>query len=425
MGDRGVRCFLWIRFRPLTASAKAVGAKRLPGQHRPAELAAAQFRASGRTSDDLTGFTERMDPRVAWSCRSCPAASPARSPAGPSRPTCVVVGSGVAGLTAALHLREAGRHVTVVTKDNIDDGSTRWAQGGIAAVLDPLDTPEAHASRHRGRRRRAAATRRAVRVLVDRGPGPGTRADRDWAPTSTATTTARSMLTREGGHHANRIVHAGGDATGAEISAAPCTRRCARDPWIALVEHALGPRPPHATPPAGPAGVTLHVLGEGTDDGVGAVTGPRGRAGHRRDGPGLRVDHQPGRSPPATASRWPSGPAPTVDRPGVRAVPPDRRCFTCLGTARAPAAPGLRGAARRGRPPGRRRRQALHGRPARAGRARPPRRGRQGHPPAACWPTAPTTCTSTPGTWAASSWHRFPTILAVLPGRRRRPGHRA
>ena len=49
----------------------------------------------------------------------------------------IVVGSGVAGLTAALHLREAGLHVTVVTKVNIDDGSTRWAQGGIAAVLDP------------------------------------------------------------------------------------------------------------------------------------------------------------------------------------------------------------------------------------------------------------------------------------------------
>src|SRR6476660_3866776 len=57
----------------------------------------------------------------------------------------VVVGSGVAGLTCALHLRDAGLHVTVVTKVNIDDGSTRWAQGGIAAVLDPVDTPRAHA----------------------------------------------------------------------------------------------------------------------------------------------------------------------------------------------------------------------------------------------------------------------------------------
>src|SRR5256885_13384685 len=58
----------------------------------------------------------------------------------------VVVGSGVAGLPAALHARGAGLRVTVVTKVNIDDGSTRWAQGGIAAVLDPRDTPAAHAA---------------------------------------------------------------------------------------------------------------------------------------------------------------------------------------------------------------------------------------------------------------------------------------
>ena len=76
----------------------------------------------------------------------------------------VVVGSGVAGLTCALHLREAGLHVTVVTKVNIDDGSTRWAQGGIAAVLDPLDTPAAHAARHAGRRGRALRPGRGRRA---------------------------------------------------------------------------------------------------------------------------------------------------------------------------------------------------------------------------------------------------------------------
>ena len=102
----------------------------------------------------------------------------------------IVVGSGVAGLTAALHLREAGLHVTVVTKVNIDDGSTRWAQGGIAAVLDPLDTPAAHARGHRGRRGRACATRR--RSGAGRGgPGPAAGADPDRAPSSTATRTAR------------------------------------------------------------------------------------------------------------------------------------------------------------------------------------------------------------------------------------------
>jgi L-aspartate oxidase len=179
----------------------------------------------------------------------------------------VVVGSGVAGLTCALHLREAGLHVTVVTKVNIDDGSTRWAQGGIAAVLDPLDTPAAH----------AADTLvagvglcdpDAVDALVSEGPARvrelirwGTRFDRH--PDGSL------MLTREGGHHANRIVHAGGDATGAEVQRS-LHAAVRRDPWIRLMEHALVLdllRDPNGRA----CGVTLHVLGEGSDDGVGAV----------------------------------------------------------------------------------------------------------------------------------------------------------
>ena len=186
----------------------------------------------------------------------------------------IVVGSGIAGLTAALHLRETGLHVTVVTKVNIDDGSTRWAQGGIAAVLDPLDTPVAH----------AADTEiagvglcdpAAVRVLVEEGP---TRlrelmrvgAEFDRHPDGSL------MLTREGGHRADRIVHAGGDATGAEVQRA-LHAAVGRDPWIRLVEHALvldllrapgsGGRPGRA------CGITLHVLGEGSEDGVGAILG--------------------------------------------------------------------------------------------------------------------------------------------------------
>src|ERR687887_2089307 len=172
----------------------------------------------------------------------------------------VVVGSGIAGLTAALHLRAAGLHVTVVTKVNIDDGSTRWAQGGIAAVLDPLDTPAAH----------AADTEvagvglcdpAAVRVLVEEGPTRvrelirlGASFDRNADGTL--------MLTREGGHHANRIVHAGGDATGAEVQRA-LHAAVHRDPWIRLVEHALVlDLLRDATGRA--CGVTLHVLGEGS-----------------------------------------------------------------------------------------------------------------------------------------------------------------
>ncbi|MFC7243598.1 L-aspartate oxidase [Catellatospora aurea] len=196
-----------------------------------------------------------------------PRALPAR-PASWFEPTdVVVIGSGIAGLTAALHLREAGLHVTVVTKVNIDDGSTRWAQGGIAAVLDPLDTPAAHAQDTLVAGV-GLCDPAAVDVLVTEGPARVRElikmgAEFDRHPDGSL------MLTREGGHHANRIVHAGGDATGAEVQRA-LHAAVRRDPWIRLVEHALVLD--LLRDAAGRAcGVTLHVLGEGTEDGVGAV----------------------------------------------------------------------------------------------------------------------------------------------------------
>ncbi|HET8682109.1 MAG TPA: L-aspartate oxidase [Micromonosporaceae bacterium] len=179
----------------------------------------------------------------------------------------VVVGSGIAGLTVALHLREAGLHVTVVTKVNIDDGSTRWAQGGIAAVLDPLDTPAAHA-RDTLVAGVGLGDPAAVDVLVREGPARVRElmrlgAEFDRHPDGTL------MLTREGGHLANRIVHAGGDATGAEVQRA-LHAAVRRDPWIRLVEHALV-LDLVSTADGRAGGVTLHVLGEGSEDGVGAV----------------------------------------------------------------------------------------------------------------------------------------------------------
>ena len=56
----------------------------------------------------------------------------------------IVVGSGIAGLTVALTARTAGHSVLLVTKAQLEAGSTRWAQGGIAAALGEGDTPEQH-----------------------------------------------------------------------------------------------------------------------------------------------------------------------------------------------------------------------------------------------------------------------------------------
>ena len=71
-----------------------------------------------------------------------PARLGAPAPGWTARADVVVVGSGIAGLTAALHARAAGR-VVLVTKSLLDAGSTRWAQGGIAAALAGDDSPAA------------------------------------------------------------------------------------------------------------------------------------------------------------------------------------------------------------------------------------------------------------------------------------------
>ncbi|MEU6079934.1 L-aspartate oxidase [Streptomyces sp. NPDC047108] len=182
----------------------------------------------------------------------------------------VVVGSGVAGLTAALRCAAAGRRTVVVTKARLDDGSTRWAQGGIAAALGDGDTPEQHLDDTLVAGA-GLCDERAVRTLVTEGPDAVRRLISTGAVFDTSAETGAIELTREGGHHRRRIAHAGGDATGAEISRALV--EAVRDAGLETVENALVLD--LLTDAEGrTAGVTLHVMGEGRRDGVGAVHAP-------------------------------------------------------------------------------------------------------------------------------------------------------
>ncbi|MDP2287742.1 MAG: L-aspartate oxidase [Actinomycetota bacterium] len=183
----------------------------------------------------------------------------------------IVVGSGIAGLTTALHARRAGLSVLLVTKATVNEGSTQWAQGGIAAALADDDSPAEHLEDTLVAGV-GLCDEEAVRVLVTEGPGAvrglmrlGARFDTDPG--------GAISLSREGGHHRDRIAHAGGDATGAEISRA-LVQAVARDPGIELVENALALD--LITDASGATqGITLHVMGQGQRDGVGAALAPQ------------------------------------------------------------------------------------------------------------------------------------------------------
>jgi len=182
----------------------------------------------------------------------------------------IVVGSGIAGLTAALRLRQRVDRVLLVTKTVLSEGSTQWAQGGIAAALDPADSPQEHL--HDTLVAGAGiCDQEAVTILVSEGPARvrelvalGTEFDRG--------PDGEISLTREGGHRRDRIAHAGGDATGKEISRAliAALHRVKDDPGIEVLEHALVVDLLQDKD-ARVCGVTLHVIGEGQNDGVGAA----------------------------------------------------------------------------------------------------------------------------------------------------------
>jgi L-aspartate oxidase len=134
----------------------------------------------------------------------------------------VVVGSGVAGLTAALDAAENGVRVLVVTQGDVAEGSTGWAQGGLAAVVAEHPVPGDDVPLHMEDTLVAGAglcDRTAVKtILGEAGRAVGRLAAR--GAIFDVDTDGRWLRTREGGHSAARVIRAGGDATGAEVSRA-------------------------------------------------------------------------------------------------------------------------------------------------------------------------------------------------------------
>ncbi|MCV7398455.1 L-aspartate oxidase [Mycobacterium paraseoulense] len=132
----------------------------------------------------------------------------------------VVIGTGVAGLAAALAAHRAGRSVVVLSKaDQARVTATHYAQGGIAVVLpDGDDSVEAHVADTVAAGAGLCDPDAVASIVADGYPavselvGAGARFD-EAAP-------GRWDVTREGGHSRRRIVHAGGDATGAEVQRA-------------------------------------------------------------------------------------------------------------------------------------------------------------------------------------------------------------
>mgnify|MGYP003340702179 FL=1 len=147
----------------------------------------------------------------------------------------IVIGSGIAGLTAALTAREKNLSVLLLTKDVLSTGSTSWAQGGIAAALGPEDSPEQH-FQDTLEAGAGLCDQSAVKTLVQEGPTAVKRLI-NLGATFDLDAKGNVALTREGGHRRDRIAHAGGDATGAEISRALVSKVIA-DPMVKKIGRA-------------------------------------------------------------------------------------------------------------------------------------------------------------------------------------------
>ncbi len=270
----------------------------------------------------------------------------------------LVLGSGVAGLTTALHAARRGLSVLILTKGELSHSATRYAQGGVAAALADPDSPELHLNDTLNAGAGLCDVD-AVRLLVTEGPDRV----RELAALGAEFDGERSelLLAREGGHSLARVVHAGGDATGAEIERALVTavRRSAidvREGWFAielLVEQGgctgvLALDPDGALEFVRAIDVVLATGGAGQCFAV--TTNPA-----LSTGDGIALGVEGGRR---------------VRRPRVRAIPSDRAAPRGDATAVA-----LGSASGRGRGVARRRRRGVHVRPPSPRRPRSTRRG--------------------------------------------------
>ncbi|MBZ0138071.1 MAG: L-aspartate oxidase [Planctomycetes bacterium] len=127
----------------------------------------------------------------------------------------LVIGTGVAGLTAAIAAARGGAATLMVNKAQLEESNTSWAKGGIAAVMTSDDSFESHVQ-DTLTASDGLCEETVVRTIIEGGPAAidflqscGAKFDRS---------NGQLDLGREGGHSGHRIVHAGGDATGEEVS---------------------------------------------------------------------------------------------------------------------------------------------------------------------------------------------------------------
>ncbi len=148
----------------------------------------------------------------------------------------LIVGSGAAGLTAALRLAEAGIQSLVIAKGSLEEGSTFHAQGGISAVLSERDSYDAHIADTLNAGA-GLCDPAAVRFTVERGPQAIDWLVNKGVPFTRQPADGQFHLTREGGHSHRRVIHAA-DATGraVETTLAGLARA---NPHIELLEHRL------------------------------------------------------------------------------------------------------------------------------------------------------------------------------------------